>query len=262
MTSTARSRAVGVLIPAEHGGWSLTLEPVLLGLLVSPSWAGAALGGGALSAFLLRTPLKLAVGDRLRRRTHARTRLADRGVAFYFAIMVVLLAAAWLSGDPQMWLPLLTALPLFAVEIAYDVRAKSRRFLPEMLGTIGIGSVAAAIVLADGGSTSVAWGLWAVVAARAIAAIPFVRVQLRRSKTQAHRLSVSDGSQAVAVIVATGAVTVSEVPWPALAAIAGLAAFHLWAVRRPVPRVAILGAQQVVLGLTVVLVTALAVLAP
>jgi hypothetical protein len=29
-----------VAVPSEHGGWGLTFEPVLLGLIVNPSWAG------------------------------------------------------------------------------------------------------------------------------------------------------------------------------------------------------------------------------
>ena len=33
-----------VAIPTEHGGWGLTLEPVVLGLAVAPSLAGIALG--------------------------------------------------------------------------------------------------------------------------------------------------------------------------------------------------------------------------
>ena len=33
-----------VVTPTEHGGWGLTLEPALLGLLIAPSAAGAAIG--------------------------------------------------------------------------------------------------------------------------------------------------------------------------------------------------------------------------
>ena len=36
-----------VALPDEHGGWGLTAEPVLLGLLVAPSWAGLAIGAAA-----------------------------------------------------------------------------------------------------------------------------------------------------------------------------------------------------------------------
>jgi hypothetical protein len=50
-----------VAIPSEHGGWGLTFEPVLLGLLVEPSWPGVAIGAAALTAFLVRTPLKFSI---------------------------------------------------------------------------------------------------------------------------------------------------------------------------------------------------------
>jgi hypothetical protein len=32
-----RSRLRSVALPSEHGGWGLTLEPAVLGLLVAPS---------------------------------------------------------------------------------------------------------------------------------------------------------------------------------------------------------------------------------
>ena len=249
-----------VMLPSEHGGWSLTLEPALLGLIVAPSGAGWALAGAALLGFLLRTPLKLALGDLLRRRALVRTAMAARAALAYGVTLCSLLAVALLTSDHVFWPPLAMAAPLFAVELAYDVRARSRRLVPELVGTVGIGAVAAAIVLADGGETAVAYGLWAVAAARAVAAIPFVRVQLRRGKGQPYRLASSDLAQLPAVLGAAAATPVLG-PIPALAVL-GLAIFHTVAVRRPVPRTAIIGAQQVVLGLTVVVVTALAALAP
>ena len=48
---TARSPLRAVAVPSEHGGWGLTAEPVLLGLIVAPSAAGACLGAAA--CFLL-----------------------------------------------------------------------------------------------------------------------------------------------------------------------------------------------------------------
>ena len=47
LPGTARPRALwrSVAVPTEHGGWGLTFEPVLLGLIVAPSWAGAARAG-------------------------------------------------------------------------------------------------------------------------------------------------------------------------------------------------------------------------
>lgn len=251
-----------VAIPTEHGGWSLTLEPALLGLIVAPSGAGLALAGAALVAFVLRTPLKLVFVDLRRGRRLPRTDAAIRAAVVLAAILIALLLAAALAGRAALFVPLLAAVPLVIVEFAYDVRSRSRRLVPEMLGTVGIGSVAAAIVLADGGQSSVAYGLWFVVAARAVAAIPFVRVQLRRAKQQAATVRTSDAAQALAILVAVAGVTLSGAPVASVAAITGLGLFHAVAVRLPVPKVAIIGAQQVVLGLTVVLVTGLAAIAP
>lgn len=249
-----------VMLPSEHGGWSLTLEPAILGLIVAPSGAGWALAGAALLGFLLRTPLKLAAGDRLRGRTLIRTEMATRATFAYGLVLCSLLAVALVASDHVFWPPLALAGPLFVVEFAYDVRSRSRRLVPELVGTIGIGAVAAAIVLADAGEVAVAYALWVIAAARAIAAIPFVRVQLRRGKHQPHRLASSDAAQLLAVLGAAAVAPILGVV-PA-AAILGLAVFHAVAVRRPVPKTAVIGAQQVALGLTVVVVTALAVLAP
>jgi hypothetical protein len=77
----ARSPLRAVALPTEHGGWGLTAEPALLGLLVSPSVAGVALGLGALVAFLARTPLRVVLVDRWRGRDLDRTRLARRVLA-------------------------------------------------------------------------------------------------------------------------------------------------------------------------------------
>ncbi len=251
-----------VTIPTEHGGWSLTLEPALLGLIVAPSVAGTALAAAALTAFVLRTPLKLVFVDLRRGRRLGRTEKAAQAATGLALVLAVLTAIAALTGERALFWPLLAALPLFAIEFAYDIRSKSRRLLPELLGTIGIGAVVASIVLADDGAPALAYGLWCVVAARAVAAIPFVRLQLRRAKHQPSGVAGSDIAQAIAVGVAFVGTALAGAPAVALAAISGLGGFHAVAARLPVPRVAIIGAQQVVLGLTVVLVAGLAAIAP
>lgn len=50
-----------LVMPREHGSWSLALEPVALGLLVAPSRAGAWLALAAIAGFFTRRPLKLAL---------------------------------------------------------------------------------------------------------------------------------------------------------------------------------------------------------
>jgi len=224
--------------------------------------AGWALAVAALVAFLARTPAKVAMVDRWRGRRLDRTVLAERVAAVEVAVLVALLVVAGLLAAAPFWLPLAVATPLVAVEAWYDVRSRSRRLIPELTGTIGIGSVAAAIILAGGAGGADALAAWAVVVARSLAAIPFVRTQLRRAKGQPAVAAASDGWQVAAVVIAAAGAAWGAIPIAGVTAIATVALFHAVAVRRPVPRVAIVGAQQVVLGLGVVVTTALGLLAP
>lgn len=258
--AAARRPLVAVAVPSEHGGWGLTLEPVLLGLLVASSAAGVALGMAALLVFVARTPAKVVLVDRWRHRRLERTVLAGKVVAVELAALAGLGVVVVLTADGPFWVPFVVAAPLVVVELWFDARSRSRRLAPELAGTIAIGSVAAAIVVAAGGSARLAAGLWLVVAARAVASVPFVRVQLKRAKGQPHRLVDSDVAQALGVAIAIVAAAVDAPLVAGLVAVVGLAAFQLVAVRRNPPTAPILGAQQVLLGLTVVLVTALGVL--
>ena len=259
-TDTPSLRSVAV--PTEHGGWSLTLEPVLLGLLVEPSWAGLVIGLVALLAFVARAPLKLALVDRMRGRDLERTRLARRVASLELALLVVLVVWAILLAEQSFLWPLLLAAPLIGIELWYDIRSRSRRLAPELAGVVGVASVAAAIILAGGGPNLLAAGMWCVAAARAVAAVAFVRVQLRRAKDQPHNLWFNDGFQ----LVALGAVIIGwaaeAISFAGVVAIAVLALIHGALVRRPVPATPIIGAQQVVFGLAVVLTAGLGAIAP
>src|SRR5688572_20448088 len=74
------ARPVSVFLPKEHGSWSLALEPLALGLLIAPSWAGGALAGAVLAGFFVRRPLKAAFTADLQRRREARGGLALLGM--------------------------------------------------------------------------------------------------------------------------------------------------------------------------------------
>lgn len=256
-----RSTLRAVALPTEHGGWSLTLEPAVLGLLVAWSWPGLALGGAAMLAFLARTPLKLVLVDRWRGRWLPRTTVAARVAAAEVAVLAVLVGVAARAADARFWWPLLAAAPLVAIELWFDMRSRSRRLLPELAGTVGIGSVAASIALADGAGTAMALGLWVVVAARAGAAIPYARTQVFRAHGRPHQLWHSDLAQALAAVAVTVGWVAGAVPVAAAIAIGAVAAFNVGAVRAaPRPAKAI-GLQQMFFGLAVVVVTAIAVLA-
>ena len=251
-----------LLVPTEHGGWSFTLEPALLGLLVAPSTAGGLLAIMALLGFMARTPLRVSLVDRFRRRRLDRTRMADRIVLGYGLLLTVLLGAAAATAAAAFWWPAVVAAPLIVIELWYDARSRSRRASAELLGTVGVGAIGPMIVLAGGGGPGEAVGVWLIVAARAIAAVMFVRVQIRRVRDQPYRLASSDAAQVTAVLIVVVGVLLDVVPAVAAMTVVGIAAVHAWLVRWSAPRVGIIGAQQIVIGLTMVLVAGLAFAAP
>lgn len=248
-----------VAVPTEHGGWGLTLEPVVLGLAVTPSIAGAFLGVAALTAFLARTPLRVVLVDHHRSRDLARTALARRILAAEVALLAALGAGAAVTGDPRQWLPALVAAPLVAVELSFDMRSRSRRLLPELAGSLGVAAVVAMIVLAGEGDGRLAAALWLVLAARALTSVPFVREQVARlhQRTPAPRTTLA--ADAAALGVATSAAVVDPATIAGALTIPILVAAQRLTGRRPPARAVIVGVRQVAAGLLVVLVTAVGV---
>lgn len=250
-----------VAVPSEHGGWSLTAEPILLGLVVAWSWAGLALGAAAMLGFVARTAVKVVLVDRWRHRWLDRSALAARIATVELALIAALGAAAAAGAtDGRFWVPLAVAAPLIVVELWFDMRSRSRRLVPELAGTIGIGSVAAAIALAGGATMALAIGLWAVVSARAAAAIPYARTQVFRAHHRPVTLWHTDIAQACAVATVAIAWVADAVPLAPVVAVSAIAAFNVAAVRGAVRPAKVIGFQQMFFGVAVVVVTAVAVL--
>ena len=246
-----------VAIPTEHGGWGLTLEPVLLGLIIAFSWSGLAIGVAAFLAFLVRTPLKLALVDRRRHRSLPRTRLAARLAIIEVAAVIALVVAAIAGAGTRWTIPVACALPLFTIELSFDVRSRGRRLVPEVCGAVGISAVAASIVIAGNGDERLAVAAWMILAARSLAAIPYVRTQIARSHRKAASLAVTDAFQLTGaalamlaavvhnrVVVGTGVVMVA-----ALAQSIATRRAHIAAAK-------VIGLRQMTIGLAIVAATA------
>ncbi len=257
-----RSAWRAVAIPTEHGGWGLTLEPVLLGLLIAFSWPGLAIGLAAFIAFLVRTPLKLALIDRRRNRTLPRTRLATRVAAVELVALGLLGGVAlWAAGAG--WLvPVLIAVPLVAVELWFDIRSRSRRLIPELAGATGIAAVAAAITVAGDGGWRLAIAVWIVLAARAVASIPYVRTQIVRTRRGPTPLGSTDLFQLAGAALGLAAVAVDTRVLLGAVAVVVLAVAQSVAVRREhIPAVKVIGLRQMGAGFAVVAATVIGVLA-
>ncbi|MEM8747088.1 MAG: YwiC-like family protein [Actinomycetota bacterium] len=259
-TNSSSASLRKVALPSEHGGWGLTLEPGLLGLLVAPSWAGLCLAAAAFAAFLLRTPLKLALVDRRRGRDLERTRLARRVVVAEGAVLAGLVAGTVvLAGDDRWWIPLAAVVPIVLIEFWYEVRSRGRRLVPEVAGAASVAAVAPAIVIADGRSGGLAAALWLILVARIVTSIPHVREQIDRLHDRAVDPRLTRGADVAALIVAVVAALVDERLVIGAVAVAVVVVVQAVRRRRPLAPIAVIGVLQMVLGLAVVIAAAIGV---
>jgi hypothetical protein len=165
-------------------------------------------------------------------------------------------AGAFATSGHPFWPPLAAALPLIAVQAAYDVRSRGRRLVPEIAGPLGIGSAAAAIALAGGAAAAAAAGLWLVSGLRSVVSVLLVRTQLRRAKSQPYGERPVHLVAATVVVGAAAAGFAGWIPWLGVTAIAALAPFGWWSLRRPPVSAVTVGIHQTVAGIVVVALTA------
>jgi YwiC-like protein len=256
-----RSTLRSVALPKEHGGWGLTLEPGVLALLVAPGAAGVCLAAAALVAFTARTPLKVVLVDRHRGRSLARTRMAARVARGELFVLAVLIVVAVVLANDRFWAPALVAGPLIVVELSFEMRSRGRRLAPELAGAVGVCSVAAMIVLADGGSGRLAAGLWLVLAARVVTSIPHVRGLIARLHGRTHRDASTIVWDCVAITGAGAAVWLDRGLVVGAIAVVAVVVIQRITTRGALPRATVLGIRQMAMGLAVVVATAAGVLA-
>jgi hypothetical protein len=193
-------------LPYEHGAWGFLLEPIAVGLLVAPSAAGALLALATVAAFLARHPLRLVTRDVLQGKRHPRTIVCSLFALAYASASLAALAGAFVLGGAIPLLPLLAVPPVAGVQFALDVRNQGRTLLAELTGAAAPGAAAMAIVLAASHPPALAFALWALLAARALASILYVRCTLRgeprRFMLAAHLAAVA---LAIALVPVVGA---------------------------------------------------------
>jgi hypothetical protein len=171
-------RLRAIALPIEHGGWGLLLEPLLVGRLIAPSWAGLGIAQLALFAYLARHPLKIAIGDWTQGRRYARTRAAERFALAYSAGALLGLPLAT-QGSAWWWTPLALAVPPALFQLVHDVRRRGRALLPELAGSAALGAVAAAAMIAGGADSAGAVAVWLLLSLKGAGAILYVRARLR-----------------------------------------------------------------------------------
>lgn len=209
-----------VALPAEHGGWGFVLEPILLGLLVAPSGHGLLLGVAALALFFTHQPLKVAVKDRLKGRRPARTVWAERFMVGYGAVAVVAFGLVYFNNDPEFAIPFLLGAPLMVGQLFYDMRNQSRLLLAELIGAASLGSIAPAIAVLGDFALDEAMVLWAILLARTIPSIFYIRARLRVARGTDVSLLPVQVTHMLALLGVVLLVAIDRAPWLAVGAIA------------------------------------------
>jgi hypothetical protein len=232
-----------IALPSEHGGWGILFEPILLGLIVAPSWAGSLIAVAFVFGFLARQPLKLALQDLMRGRSYPRTSWCWMFAGLYAVAAAAALAVAVMLKSPAILIPLGLAGPLAITQIAYDASNRSRSLFAELCGATAMTSSATAIAIAGGMRIVPAFALAGIVVARLIPTIVYVRTLLRR----AHGKRASSLPPLLLHASATGAVA-AFAPLAAAAAMIILFARAAWGLAHPPLPAKTIGWREIAFG--------------
>jgi hypothetical protein len=254
-----RALIKSVALPSEHGGWSFLVEPLLLGLLVAFSWAGALLSVATVAAFLPHHPLKTAIKHARAGRRAPRTAWARRFALGDGVKAAAALAAVLALAPPRVLLALLAAAPFAAVQLYYDAKNKSRALAAEICGAVALATMPPAIAAISGWPWQLLFGLWLLPITRAIPSILYVRARLHLEHGKPAERTVSHVAHGAAVLAAAAAAQASLVPWLSevalgvllLRSVHGLSPWRIGRTARAV------GMQEIAFGLLAVIVFAL-----
>ena len=180
-----------IALPTEHGGWSLLLEPLILGLILAFSWVGLCFAFALLLGFLTHQPAKIFIKDLIKQRQTRRSQVSLYFLVGYGLVGLILALPALISAPSLLWWMLLVLTPFIIVQLTYDFQNKSRELIPELCGAIALSGTVSLITILGKLSWQVSILLWLLVGLRAITSIFFVRTLFRkqRGKPAAVRLT-------------------------------------------------------------------------
>jgi hypothetical protein len=251
-----RIRWRDLVLPKEHGSWSLAGEPLALSLLAAPSLPGALLAFATAAAFFARRPLRIAFRDAKPSRRHEAAIALGVCVAValgFFAAAVAAGGVAWLA-----WL--LPSLALGAIFVHFDLQNEGRAEAAEIAGAAAFAFLPAAFGALAGWSawSSLAFGV--AMCGRAVPTVMCVRAVLRAAKTGVRRDAPALVAAAVAVVAAVAVAHDGLAPWTLVALTAAffLRTIALLVFPRPRVRGRTLGIVEAAAGAVFVAATAFA----
>lgn len=190
-----------IALPSEHGGWGFLAEPLVAGLAIAFSAAGAWIAVLTIGAYLLRQPLRVAVANARGRRDVDIGLTTLRFIALYAGIFSTgLIGTVMTVGTGPLW-PFVMVLPFVCVQAYFETFGRSRDLVVEVTGAVSISSSVAAIALAAGLPWQSAAGLWLFFIARHVPSILYVRERLLQEKGKDHDQMVPAAAHGVAFLL-------------------------------------------------------------
>jgi YwiC-like protein len=244
-----------IALPIEHGSWGFVFEPIAAGLLLAPSLAAVFIIILVVGAFLARQPLKFVIADWQQGRRLPRTEIAVRFVLIFGSLAAFGLFGAIFLAPAVGFIPFVVVAPLGVYLIAQDAARKSRNFLPEIMAALALSSSSPAIALAAGWSWPASLALWAIMLARLVPSIIYVRNRLRLEKAKKFS-RVSPIASHLAALITVGLLAYAGLSprllLPVMVVLLGRAVVGMSSFRG-VARAKVIGVYEVVYGVITVL---------
>lgn len=173
-----------IAITHEHGSWVFLLMPLVIGLVLGRSWHPASiyLSVAALSAFLLRHPLVIAVKAFSSRRTRRDLPAAWFWVIVYGVVALGMVSGLSLTGHAYLLMLALPGIPVFIWHLVLVSRRQERRQIGVEIVASGVLALSApaAYWIGVGGPEALGWGLWALVWLQSAASIVYAYLRLEQ----------------------------------------------------------------------------------
>jgi hypothetical protein len=192
-----------LILPSEHGSWSLALVPFVIGagvgaLAPAPNALPAALLCliAVLALFLARQPLNLWL-----RIARGRARRSDRPAALFWSAALLIVPA----------------LTILITTLALTAALGPRRLATELIGVAGLAlSAPAGAIAVTGHLDALTAIIWALSAMHSVVGVLYVRLRIderhgRASRGQAAWVIAAHGLSLLAVVAAA---LIGWLPWP------------------------------------------------
>ena len=189
-----------IALPAEHGAWSLILEPIVLALLLAPTWLGLSFAIAMFAAFLMHQPIKIVVKDYLKNKITDRTKMARRFVLLYAGLAALFALPIVVNSPVSLWIAIALIMPFALIQLYFDFKNQSRSAIAEVSGAIALSGTVSVLAILGGWILSAALTLWLILSLRAVPSILFVRSLFRKQRGK----DASLGLVYIIHIVATG----------------------------------------------------------